>query len=50
MKSQVEQAQLRSVSAVPSVEDFILLRRRTIGGEIVEGAHVHECLMGAKEN
>ncbi|THH32846.1 hypothetical protein EUX98_g1362 [Antrodiella citrinella] len=36
MKSQVEQAQLRSDNRTPSVEEFILLRRRTIGGEIVE--------------
>ncbi|KAH8102071.1 terpenoid synthase [Cristinia sonorae] len=36
MNSQVEQAQLRSDGTVPSVEDFIRLRRRTIGGEIVE--------------
>ncbi|TCD60657.1 terpene cyclase [Steccherinum ochraceum] len=36
MKSQVEQAQLRFDNNIPSVEDFILLRRRTIGGEIVE--------------
>lgn len=37
MKSQVEQAANRSWNTVPSVDEFIILRRRTIGGEIVEG-------------
>ncbi|KAK7688105.1 hypothetical protein QCA50_008475 [Cerrena zonata] len=36
MKSQVEQAANRSWNTVPSVDEFIILRRRTIGGEIVE--------------
>ncbi|KAL4244153.1 Terpene synthase [Abortiporus biennis] len=36
MDSQVEQSRLRSLSTVPSVDEFIALRRRTIGGEIVE--------------
>lgn len=45
MKSQVEQAANRSWNTVPSVDEFILLRRRTIGGEIVEGRHrrQHHC-------
>ncbi|KAI0705976.1 terpenoid synthase [Cerioporus squamosus] len=36
MNSQVEQARFRSTDEIPSVEDFIILRRRTIGGPIVE--------------
>ncbi|KAI0703109.1 terpenoid synthase [Earliella scabrosa] len=36
MNSQVEQARNRSTDEIPSVEDFIILRRRTIGGPIVE--------------
>ncbi|CAL1697047.1 unnamed protein product [Somion occarium] len=36
MNSQVEQAGNRAFSTVPSSEEFIILRRRTIGGEIVE--------------
>ncbi|CDO69934.1 hypothetical protein BN946_scf184836.g8 [Trametes cinnabarina] len=36
MKSQVEQARNRSTDEIPSVEEFIVLRRRTIGGPIVE--------------
>ncbi|KAI0079068.1 terpenoid synthase [Panus rudis PR-1116 ss-1] len=36
MKSQVEQAASRADNLLPSVEEFIVLRRRTIGGEIVE--------------
>ncbi|OSD03851.1 terpenoid synthase [Trametes coccinea BRFM310] len=36
MRSQVEQARNRSTDEIPSVEDFIVLRRRTIGGPIVE--------------
>jgi len=35
-KAQVEQVRLRSVSTIPSVEEFIVLRRRTIGAEMVE--------------
>jgi len=35
-KAQVEQARLRSDSIIPSVEEFILLRRYTIGAEMVE--------------
>ena len=38
MKSQVEQARNRATYELPSVEDFIILRRRTIGGHIAEGA------------
>ena len=38
MNSQVEQARNRATDDIPSVEDFIILRRRTIGGPIVEGA------------
>ena len=37
MNSQVEQARNRSTDEIPSVESFIVLRRRTIGGPIVEG-------------
>lgn len=37
MQSQVEQARNRSTDEIPSVESFIVLRRRTIGGPIVEG-------------
>ncbi|TFK81182.1 terpenoid synthase [Polyporus arcularius HHB13444] len=36
MNSQVEQARNRATDEIPSVEDFIILRRRTIGGPIVE--------------
>ncbi|KAI0334297.1 terpenoid synthase [Cubamyces sp. BRFM 1775] len=36
MNSQVEQARNRSTDEIPSVESFIVLRRRTIGGPIVE--------------
>jgi len=36
MNSQVEQAANRADEKIPSVEDFIILRRRTIGGPIVE--------------
>ena len=37
MNSQVEQARNRSTDEIPSVESFIVLRRQTIGGPIVEG-------------
>ena len=37
MNSQVEQARNRATDEIPSVEEFIVLRRRTIGGPIVEG-------------
>ena len=37
MNSQVEQAHNRATDEIPSVEEFIVLRRRTIGGPIVEG-------------
>ncbi|EJF60235.1 terpenoid synthase [Dichomitus squalens] len=36
MNSQVEQARNRATDEIPSVEEFIVLRRRTIGGPIVE--------------
>ncbi|EMD32753.1 hypothetical protein CERSUDRAFT_126560 [Gelatoporia subvermispora B] len=36
MWSQVEQSANRATDEIPSVEDFIILRRRTIGGPIVE--------------
>ncbi|KAI0655721.1 terpenoid synthase [Cubamyces menziesii] len=36
MNSQVEQARNRSTDEIPSVESFIVLRRQTIGGPIVE--------------
>ncbi|KAI1795405.1 terpenoid synthase [Ganoderma leucocontextum] len=36
MNSQVEQARNRATDEIPSVEEFIILRRRTIGGPIVE--------------
>ncbi|KAH9925665.1 terpenoid synthase [Epithele typhae] len=36
MNSQVEQARNRATDEIPAVEDFIVLRRRTIGGPIVE--------------
>lgn len=41
MNSQVEQAHNRATDEIPTVEDFIILRRRTIGGPIVEGAYIH---------
>ncbi|KAH9856154.1 terpenoid synthase [Lenzites betulinus] len=34
MNSQVEQARFRSTDEIPSVEDFIILRRRTIGAMV----------------
>ncbi|OBZ74511.1 Alpha-muurolene synthase [Grifola frondosa] len=36
MKSQVEQARNRATNEIPGVAEFIVLRRRTIGGPIVE--------------
>ncbi len=44
MNSQVEQARNRATDEIPSVEDFIILRRRTIGGPIVEGALNTSCM------
>ena len=44
MNSQVEQARNRSTDEIPSVEDFIILRRRTIGGPIVEGMQLNHSL------
>ncbi|KAI0786948.1 isoprenoid synthase domain-containing protein [Abortiporus biennis] len=41
MYSQIEQAANRSQSTVPSVQDFIELRRRTIGGMTVEAMVVY---------
>ena len=43
MKSQVEQARNRATYELPSVEDFIIFRRRTIGGHIAEGASRLKC-------
>lgn len=40
MNSQVEQSANRATSVIPTTEDFIILRRRTIGGPIVEGTIV----------
>jgi len=36
MRGQIEQAANRANKTIPSVEEFIVLRRRTIGGHIVE--------------
>ncbi|PIL24732.1 terpene synthase [Ganoderma sinense ZZ0214-1] len=36
MRSQVEQIRNRAIDEIPSVNDFIILRRQTIGGPIVE--------------
>lgn len=39
MTSLVEQSRNRSTDEIPSVEDFINLRRRTIGGPVAEGVY-----------
>ena len=37
MTSQVEQIRNRVTDEIPSVDEFVVLRRRTIGGQMVEG-------------
>ncbi len=37
MNSQVEQIRNRAADEILSVDEFIILRRQTIGGPIVEG-------------
>lgn len=38
--SQVTQSRNRSQDRIPSVDEFILMRRATIGGALVEGLHI----------